>query len=428
LATILIGATPVYGHVAPMLAIGEFLVSRGHRVLMLTGTRFADRVTAAGLEFHPLTGSANFDDRDTDSYLPDRARHKPGVAQAQYDIQSIFVKTIPDQFRSVEALAPFVDGILIDSAFLGGSLRAFGTRPHPPVIACGVLPLSQGSRDVAPYGMGLLPNASPVGRIRNRAMQFVANRVLFRTTQNLAHGILTQIGAQPTSVFFMDMASIADRLLQLSTSDFEYPRSDLASNIGFVGPVIPPLPTGALPAWWGDLDGSRPVVHVTQGTIDNHDFGRLIRPTIAALVEEDVLVVVSLGGSADTLGPVPSNVRVAQFLPYDALLPLTDVFVTNAGYGGVQHALSYGVPIVAAGDTEDKPEVTARVEWSGVGVNLRTGTPTPKQVGDAVREVLGNSHYRQRATAIAASIAETTPLYDIEAELLALIAARQPVE
>jgi UDP:flavonoid glycosyltransferase YjiC (YdhE family) len=175
--------------------------------------------------------------------------------------------------------------------------------------------------------------------------------------------------------------------------------------------------------WWADLDGSRPVVHVTQGTIDNHDFGRLVRPTIEALAEESVLVVVTLGGaSAADLGPLPANVRVAPFLPYDALLPLTDVFVTNAGFGGVQHALAHGVPIVAAGETEDKPEVCARIEWSGVGINLRTGTPTPLQVADAVAEVLQNPTYRERAAAIAISIAATTPLESIERELAELLA------
>ena len=50
--------------------------------------------------------------------------------------------------------------------------------------------------------------------------------------------------------------------------------------------------------------------------------------------------------------------------------------VTNGGYGAVQRALTTGVPLVVAGDTEDKPEVAARVEWFGVGVNLRTGVPT----------------------------------------------------
>ena len=46
--------------------------------------------------------------------------------------------------------------------------------------------------------------------------------------------------------------------------------------------------------------------------------------------------------------------------------------MTNGGYGGVQYALRYGVPIVATGGKEDKPEVGARVAWSGVGRRIRS--------------------------------------------------------
>ena len=76
---------------------------------------------------------------------------------------------------------------------------------------------------------------------------------------------------------------------------------------------------------------------------------------------------------------------------------MVDVMVTNGGYGAVQRALSTGVPLVVAGNTEDKPEVAARVEYFGAGVNLRTGTPTAAQVRRAVREVLSDPSFRDHA-------------------------------
>jgi UDP:flavonoid glycosyltransferase YjiC (YdhE family) len=44
----------------------------------------------------------------------------------------------------------------------------------------------------------------------------------------------------------------------------------------------------------------------------------------------------------------------------------------------VNQALSYGIPIVGAGASEDKPDVNARVAWSGVGIDLQTNTPVPE--------------------------------------------------
>jgi UDP:flavonoid glycosyltransferase YjiC (YdhE family) len=81
--------------------------------------------------------------------------------------------------------------------------------------------------------------------------------------------------------------------------------------------------------------------------------------------------------------------------------PLTEQLT---GVKNVQHALSCGVPVVVAGLSEDKPRVGHRVEWSGVGINLRTATPTKEQVQNAVREILQNPSYRERAQAVQKAI------------------------
>ena len=135
------------------------------------------------------------------------------------------------------------------------------------------------------------------------------------------------------------------------------------------------------------------MVVVSQGSI-RPDVGELLEPTITDLADSDVLVVVTTGsGDPDQLvdrldGQVPSNVRITRFVPYDLLLEHADVFVTNGGYTGVTLALAHGVPIVQAGTTEEKAEIAARIEWTGVGVKLGTTTPTPAAVRSGVEKVL----------------------------------------
>jgi UDP:flavonoid glycosyltransferase YjiC (YdhE family) len=223
----------------------------------------------------------------------------------------------------------------------------------------------------------------------------------------------------------MDYSRAFDRFLQLTVPEFEYPRSDLAPNTEFIGPVLGTNAHTTLPDWWDSLDRRRPVVYVTQGTIDNHDPGRLILPTIQALRSREVTLIVTTGSQAagDTLirnlpGGVPDNVKVASFLPYGRLLPAVDLMITNGGYGGVQHALAHGIPLIAAGDREDKPEVCARIAYSGAGINLRTGEPTPEAVGAAVRQALTDARYRANAERIAASIASHDPHAAIEQAIL----------
>jgi MGT family glycosyltransferase len=421
MSTYLLCASPIQGHVAPIIAIARDLVVRGHDVTVLTGSRFHDAVVATGAGHRALGSVADFDDRVIQDHLPDRDKHR-GIAKLQYDIQTIFIATVPDQSRAVEQaiadLAP--DAIMVDAAFAGIlPLLLDDPASRPAVLAAGVVPLSQSSTDVAPYGLGLAPKAGALGRLRNRVLNLLVQRVLFRTTQRLANETMRSLGRAELDAFVLDFSRRFDRFLQLSPAEFEYPRSDLSPNLRFVGTVLPPAPAaGDLPEWWTELDGDRPVVHVTQGTIDNKDFDRLVRPTLDALADRDVLVVVATGGRpVEELGELPANARAAEFLPYDLLMPKTDVFVTNAGFGGAQYALSHGVPLVAAGDTEDKPEVSMRAEWAGVGVNLKTGTPSAKAIGAGVDRVLADRAYRDRARALAARIREYDTFDAIESEL-----------
>jgi UDP:flavonoid glycosyltransferase YjiC (YdhE family) len=117
-------------------------------------------------------------------------------------------------------------------------------------------------------------------------------------------------------------------------------------------------------------------VLVTQGTLANHDFNELIQPALSGLADENVTVIVATGRSDTQTLAVPENARVASFIPFDRLLPKVDVFVTNGGYRAVNHAFSLGVPVVGAGESEEKDIIAMRVGWTGAGINLKTRYPS----------------------------------------------------
>jgi UDP:flavonoid glycosyltransferase YjiC (YdhE family) len=223
---------------------------------------------------------------------------------------------------------------------------------------------------------------------------------------------------------FYSSVGLADAYLQLSVPGFEFPR-DIPRSVHFVG--TPPIIPGQvpLPPWAHELDGSRKVVLVTQGTVANHNFNLLVAPALAALANEpDVLVVATAGGRPiDAIpGPVPANARLSSYLPFEWLLPRVDVLVTNGGYGSVNQALSFGIPLVTAGLTEDKADVNARVAWSGVGIDLATNEPGHDALRRAVRTVLDRPDYRLRAQQMAdefAGIDTRSRILEIIGELVA---------
>jgi UDP:flavonoid glycosyltransferase YjiC (YdhE family) len=303
-------------------------------------------------------------------------------------------------------------------------LGAPGIRPNA-VISIGVMPLAMASVDTAPFGLGLPPDASPEGRVRN----IEANRAAqgaFAEVQRLAVETIRATGATQEQPFLFDAGVIVpDRYLHLSIEDLEYPRSDAPESMRFVG-ALPderstrPVP---LPEWWPEVEAAERVVVVTQGTVANHDLTELIEPTLKALADLDVLVVATLGRDAQ-LSSIPANARIAEFIPFAELLPRTSVLVSNGGYGGVQQSLRHGVPLVLAGQTEDKAEVTARTAWTGAAINLATQRPAVADIRSAVQSVLDTPTYKERAVQLSVRYEKHDALAEIHAAIGEVIAQR----
>jgi MGT family glycosyltransferase len=394
---------PVAGHVNPGLPIAQALVERGHEVRWYTGRQFQAAVEGVGATFEPIVAATDpAEHGDLEARFPERAGLE-GMAGFKFDLKHLFLDEVPLQLEDLRRItAGFApDALVVDTGFVGA--RAYHELGGPVWATYGITALTLGSRDTAPFGTGLPPGTGPLSRLRNRAMTTLADKVLFRDVQKHNRQVRARAGLAPSRTGILQGPLSEYLYLQSSTEAFEYPRSDLAPQVHYVGPLLPDVPASfTAPDWWGDLDAGPPVVLVTQGTVATV-LDDLVAPALAGLAGEDALVIATGGAGRDGLrGEVPSNARIEAFVPFGALLPKVSAMVTNGGYGGVQFALSHGVPLVVAGTTEDKPEVAARVAWSGAGLRLGTRSPTAEQVGDAVRRVLTDPAYRANAERIAA--------------------------
>lgn len=415
MSKVLFTLTPITGHVRPALPIVRALVDAGHDVDVYTGSKFAGAVEATGARYVPMTLGRDEDDSDVSAWSDANGAPGPGLRRLRWEVVHLFVRTVPAYVDDVSAYlaAEQPDVAVVESAFVAGALAA--RRHGVPSVQLSVLPLQLSGRDVPPFGPGLQPPRHALDRLKQRALTLLIQKVVFRDAQREAQLVAQQVGAGDLDVFFFDwVGTIADRLLQASVPGFEYPRLEPHPELEFVGQITPRgVDAFDEPAWWSDVlaarEAGRPVVLVTQGTIAT-DPDRLLRPTLEGLADQDVLVVATTAiGEPDEVVPDrPANVRAARFVPFEHLLPLVDVMVTNGGFGGVQQALAHGVPLVVAGRTEDKAEVTARVVWSGTGVGVRTDAQdvaSAAAVRSGVLEVLADPSYRRRATELAAEYA-----------------------
>ena len=409
MASFLFCTKPAHGHVNPVLPVARELVARGHRVTWYTGTAFSDAVAATGAAHAPVRRAPDFGGRDTvaayRASIDPNAEKLRGLAAARFDVQHLCYEVAAKEFEDVCELidvAP-VDAVLSDNVTLGALYACEKRRLPRAVFAISVLGLS--GPEVPPFGLGLQPLAGPIGRLRNRLLTWFMSSLLLNEAVRHGDRVRETLGLPPTGQWFADWSlEVCDVWLQATAPEFEYPRREIPAKVRFIGPLLPPEPaTFTPPAWWPELDRGLPVVLVTQGTVRS-DPSELIQPVLEALSSENLLVVATTGGT-EIAGPLPRNARVEPFISYHHLLPRVSAMITNAGYGGVQMALRYGVPLICAGRTEEKPDICARVAWSGAGLDLKTHTPRPAKIRHAVREVLSNRRYTDRARSIGDALA-----------------------
>lgn len=123
-----------------------------------------------------------------------------------------------------------------------------------------------------------------------------------------------------------------------------------------------------------------PVIYVTQGTVATSG------PSLAKTCKKACGLEYFL---------------VDSFMQYAYFMPLVDIFITNGGYGGVQAALYHGVPMIIAGETEDKPIVAQKAAEAGIAIDLKTSNPSPAQLREAISEILANKLMQTRCKQLA---------------------------
>jgi UDP:flavonoid glycosyltransferase YjiC (YdhE family) len=408
----------VPGHLNPLLGIARTLVKHGHEVSVQTGKTMKPIVEAAGFPFTPLLPEADIGLADYLAKYPERQEKTPGLDMLAFDMEHFFLpQLLPQSAGLKKALRNYpADIILAESLFMGTLPLLLGARERrPAVVHLGVSLLNVGSGK----------NIPPIPGISSEELQAHherRERLLLKPIQALANKTFSGLGCRPLPCPFLEsMSTLPDLYLQPSVRSFQYgANADTSSPVHYIGRLhLLPGPH-YLPEWWHELDETKRLVLVTQGTVANRDFGQLVGPALEGLAqEEDLIVLVTTGGQPAESIPVdiPANARVTSFLPYEYVLPKVDLLITNGGYGTVNMALARGVPIVSAGLTEDKEEVSAHVQWSGAGIDLRTNQPSPESVRSAARQILDSSVYRNRAGELAKEFAQ----HDTAAELLELL-------
>lgn len=349
-------------------------------------------------------------------------------------------RRLPAILELIESLRP--DVVLTDSLGYAAALAA--ERLALPWVTFGDGPLHHPDEWTPPFGAGLPYRRERPWVWRNQVIQAASRGLIMRTAQRTYAEVRAGLGLPPTATPVLEAALSQHLHLHCGAPELEYPRQSLPRHVHFVGALRPPSPgSWEPPDWWDAVVGTggdggtggtggtsaTGLVLGTQGTL-RADPAEVLAPTAVALSRLGLPGILTTGAGDPALlggpgllgrpggpgpggpGPAgPGRVAVEAFVPYEAVLPHTSVFVTNGGWTGVLLALAHGVPVVQVGRTEEKADIGRRVEWAGAGVHLPSpgrGTD-PRPLIRALEAVSTDPAYRRAASGIAASLAGRDP-------------------
>ncbi|PTB69026.1 glycosyltransferase family 1 protein [Trichoderma citrinoviride] len=406
-----------------MQAVAQALVDRGHEVVWLASADNKARVLATGASFVETRAIAAVD-------APFIEENSTGLLDRQFHrLESRLLAQAAD-YRAILVDFP-ADALLVD-VFPHGARALYELGEIPVYATLGVIPFYTSSAS-APFPVsGECPPTSWIGLVRNGLRQLINRWILLPlflapvlNRQRKILGLKRLPFGEPT-----ECLTYSPFLhIQASCSSLEFshePNSEQHKHrITYVGPLVRPSPTTStqLPSWWEEVVPHSRVVGITQGTLAMNPTS-LIIPSVQALKDDSslLLVVVSpYGKEVEAQVGQASNVRYADWLPYHLLLPQLCLLITNGGYGSITQALSHGVPLLCAGQTEDKMDTAARITWCGAGIDLKTDNPTPDQVETAAKRILSDESYSQKARLLGNELNELGGAQTASAALEALV-------
>ncbi len=361
------------GHAFPAIGLARALAGRGHRVVVETWDKWRAAVEGCGLEFRAAEEYEVFPPPDPDS------EHGAAAADAAIAMMPL-----------LEELEPAA--VVSDILTLAPALAAEAAGARWATLIPHIYPVHEPGLPF--FAFGVQPSRTAFGRALWRGALPVLETGLRRGRAELNQQ-RERLGLPPLERFH---GGISEELALVGTfPQLEYPRP-WPPGVRITGPVFFELP-------FEDIElppGPEPLVLIAPSTSQDPD-NRLVRSALEGLAEEPVRVVATTNRVVPARPiEVPPNAVLVDWLSYSQLMPLASVVVCHGGHGTVARALAAGVPVLTSPAVGDMAETAARVTWSGVGLSVPWRICGPGPLRWAVRRLLGDPAFAERARSLAA--------------------------
>jgi MGT family glycosyltransferase len=391
------------GNVPVELGAASRLVRRGHAVTVLAEDSVAAEVRSAGAALRrwerapnrPDRKPANDPSRDWECKYPwqlvDRLLETLIIGPAEHyadDVGQAIEETSPD--------------LVVCSMFCVGGMIAAEQAGVPFDVAFSTIyPLP--AKGLPPFGTGLGPARTFIGRWRDRALNLLVERLWNKGVTDL-NALRSEYGLPPV-VCLLDQLRRARCQLVLTSAAFDFPGT-LPPNARYVGPILDD-PVWAEHVSWTPPPGGDPLVLVAMSSTYQDQLASLQR-VIHGLGRLPVRAVVTTGPALDAAALEPAaNVTVVPSAPHRQVLQHAALVVTHGGHGTAIKALAAGVPMIVLPHGRDQADIAARVSSRGAGLVLKRGAG-PAVIAGAVTRILRDDSYRAAARRLGEAVCRDT--------------------
>jgi len=408
---VLFATVPADGHFNPLTGLAKYLQeSMGCDVRWYTSVIQDEKLAKLGIPHYPFVHARDINGHNLEEVLPERRNISDPAAKLNFDMIHVFARRGPEYFKDIQEIHrsfPF-DVMIADSLFTG--IPFVSKKMHIPVVNIGIIPLPETSAYLAPYGTALHPPKSEEELAAYREMHKTMLTTVFKESVEEYTALLDHEGIVAEKAALCDvLIKQSDVYLQIGSPSFEYQRKDIGKNVHFIGALFPYVYQDQQNSWYDErLEKYKRVILVTQGTVER-DVSKILEPTLEAFQHKDVLVLATTGGNGtkELRGKfTSSNLIIEDYLPFDTVMPMVDIYISNGGYGGTLLSIKHKLPMVVAGLHEGKSEICARVGYFECGIDLRTEYPQPIQILDAVNQLCQNGHYKNNVDRLAGELEE----------------------
>ncbi|QRY42660.1 glycosyltransferase family 1 protein [Mycolicibacterium boenickei] len=399
MATIAIIAIGSHGDVAPLTGVGVRLRRAGHRVIVVAYQAFAELVTGCGLEFRGLTDELD----GTSSDLSDVSARRAAKAMAAF-LSPRGMRVLGDRVLAAVRDEP-VDALLL-SPFAELAGHPLADALAVPGIGVRLQPFSA-TADYPPAVLG----AWSAGRFGNRTAARIGEAMVDGLYGRAVNHCRTQLGL-PTA---------PARVLRHRRTDARWP-----ILYGY-SPTVLPRPADWRPGidvvgyWWPErttgwqpptelvefLDaGPAPVVVGFGSTVNSSIEAQQLSTLVAQAVRgAGARAVIQAGWAGLDLSG--DDVIAVGDVPHDWLFAQAAAVVHHCGAGTAAAGLRAGVPAIAApGPYGDQPFWARRLVDLGVSPRpIQQRRLSAVNLSEAIRDVLTDDGFRDRAARMAAAIA-----------------------